>query len=171
MLLGAHAHQLAIRGDYVCLPHARGVEAILASEPSEAAAHRIADDADVGGGAKEAGQAVHLGLVHQVEPQRAGLDPRRPIHGVYPDASHVGGIDQDPTVARRAHPVARRHHPDAESPFAGETHGGHHVGSTAGHDHERGLLVGGQIPRPARVFVALLARRVRTAAQAGPQGL
>src|SRR5215208_8133892 len=81
MLLGAHAHQLAICGDYIRLPHARCVEAVLAPEPPEAAAHRVADDADLGGGTLQAGKAVHLGLVDQVGPERAGLDPRGPGHG------------------------------------------------------------------------------------------
>src|SRR5215217_7496079 len=66
VLLGAQPHQLAVCGDYVCLPHARGVEAVLAPQPPEAAAHGVTDNADVGGGAHETGQAVRLGLVDQV---------------------------------------------------------------------------------------------------------
>ena len=81
------------------------------------------------------------------------------------------GVDQDPAVAGRADAVARRHHPDAQSPFAGETHGCHNVGRSSGYDYQCGLLKGGQVPRPARLLVTFLSRRVGGAAQAGPQGL
>ena len=67
--------------------------------------------------------------------------------------------------------MARRHHPDAQSPFAGEADGCYHVGRAFGHDYQRGSLMGGQVPRPARLLVAFLSRRVGGAAQAGPQGL
>ena len=49
-------------------PTASAPVAVLTTEPPEAAAHRVADDADVGGGAQQARQAVNLGLVDQVGP-------------------------------------------------------------------------------------------------------
>ena len=82
-----------------------------------------------------------------------------------------GGVDQDPAIARRAHAVASRHYPDAQLPFLGETHRGHHVGRAIGYDHQRWTLMDGQVPRPARLLIAFLSQRVRRAAQAGPQSL
>jgi hypothetical protein len=67
--------------------------------------------------------------------------------------------------------MAGSHYPDAHPRVAGEAHRGHHVRGTAGNNNERGLLVGGQVPGPARLVVALLAWRVRRAAQTRPQSL
>ena len=45
---------------------------MLAGEPGEAAAEDVADDADVGGGAGERGEAVLGGGLGDLDPERAG---------------------------------------------------------------------------------------------------
>ncbi len=58
------------------------------------------------------------------------------------------------------------HHPHTESFIAGQAHRGDDIRSAGGHDHERGVLVGVQIPGLARLVVALFAWRVGGTSQA-----
>ena len=63
---------------------------MLAREPADAAAERVADDADVRRRAVQRGETVLGGRHDHVLPQRAGLDPGAP----------VVGVDLDPRISR-----------------------------------------------------------------------
>ena len=88
------------RGDLV------GADAVLAREPGEAAAERVADDADVRRGAGERGQAVLGRRLDDLDPDHACLGARDPVLGVDRDAAHALGLEQDRVV--RALPSRRR---------------------------------------------------------------
>lgn len=172
VLLGAHAHELALRRDDVGLAHPPpGIEPVLAPEPPEAAAHRVANDADAGAGSLEPREPVRLRLGDDVPPQRARLDARGARLGVDEYASHAGGVHEHAAVAGGADAVPRRHYPDAETPLPGEAHGGDYIRDPLRHDHNRGARLDAQVPRPTRLVVALVARHVRSTLKAGPQRL
>src|SRR5215210_8246304 len=86
MLLGAHAQEVAFGGDDVGPRDACCVKAVPAPGPSEAAAHRVADDADAGARAGQAREAVGRSRRDHVLPQSPCLDPGRPGFGSYPHA-------------------------------------------------------------------------------------
>jgi hypothetical protein len=121
-------------------------------------AHRVADDADVRGRPGQCGKAVGMGLRDHILPQRPGLDPGRPQDGVHAHAPHRRRVDQDTPIRRRPYAVPGRHNTDAEPHVPRKTHRGNDVLSTVGQDHHSRVLMGVEIPRPARLVVALFAR-------------
>src|SRR5919107_2711054 len=169
ILLCAHAQQLTVGGDDLGFYNAIGVEAVLAPQPGEAAARRVAGNAHVGGGAQEARKPELLGLGDHVLPLHAGLDTSGLRYGVDVYALHTRGVDEDATGGEGGGAVAGCHHPHAQAPLPGQAHRGDYVRRILGHDHERGALVGGEVPRHARPVVALVARRVGRTLQTGPE--
>ena len=61
--------------------------------------------------------------------------------------------------------MAGCHHPDAQIFGARQAHRGKHVRSTLGHDDQRGVLVGVEVPRGAGLVGAPVARSVGVALQ------
>ena len=100
------ADEVARRGDDLDRRHLVGADAVLAGEPGEAAAERVADDADVGRGAGERGEAVLGGRLDDLDPDHARLGARDPRVRVDRDAAHPLGLEQD--RVRRGRPARRR---------------------------------------------------------------
>ena len=71
----------AVAGDDLEGAHPVGVDAVGAGHRADAAAGRVADDADVGGGAVDAGQAVGRGGRDELGPLHAGADPGPALAG------------------------------------------------------------------------------------------
>ena len=127
-------------------------EAVLAAEPAEAAAERVADDADVRRGAGERREPVGGGGQRDVDPQRAGRARGRAARRVDPDAAHARGADQDLALevapARPAPwpvPCGAIRRPSV----AGERDRGDDVGVGDGEGDGGGPLVDGEVPRRA----------------------
>ena len=83
------AHEPAVGRDDLGGEQAVGGQAVAAAEPAEAAAERVADDADVGRRAGERGEADLRGGAGDVEPLGAGLDARDAVALVDLDAAHL----------------------------------------------------------------------------------
>src|SRR5205085_10641211 len=70
--------ELAVRRDQLDRAQGVGREAVLASEPAQAASQRVAGHADVRGGSVQHGEAVLRGGMDDVLPDRAGADAGLP---------------------------------------------------------------------------------------------
>ena len=92
--LGAVAEHQLDGGDAV------GGQAELPGVPPDAAAEGVADDADVGGGAVQGGEAVRGGRLDDVLPEHARRDPDDPALRVDVDAGHRRGPQQDDVLER-----------------------------------------------------------------------
>ena len=88
------ADELAVGGDDLGREDAVGAQAVAAGEEADAAAERVADDADVVRGAGESGEAVLPGRADDVAPQRAGLDAGDAVGGVDLHAAHLVRLDE-----------------------------------------------------------------------------
>ena len=73
---------------------------MLAREPADAAAERVADDADVRGRAVEGRETVLGGRDDHVLPHRAGFDPGAPAVGVDLDAAQLAHVQEEGAVER-----------------------------------------------------------------------
>ena len=107
----------AVRGDDLDGEHALGREAVLAGEPADAAAERVADDADVRRRAVQRGQALLGGRHDHVLPQRTGLDPGATVLRVDLDGAHLAHVEQQRSVERAVR--RRRRAPCPERRSAG----------------------------------------------------
>ncbi len=96
--------------------HLVGADAVLACEPREAAAERVADDTDVGRGTGERGEAVLGSRLDDLDPDHARLGARNPRVRVDRDAAHPLRLEQDRVghVAHRRGTVARSLRGDAQ---------------------------------------------------------
>jgi hypothetical protein len=164
--VGAGFDELPFGGDHVGLLDGVGGEAVLASEPAEAPAHRIADDPDPGRRALQPRQPVRRRLGDQVGPLGAGLHPGSSDLGVHSHAPHAGGVDEDTAVAGGGDTVSGGYHADAKTLLARQEHRGDDVRSPLSHDHECRGLVGVEVPRRSPLLIALIAGDVGVASQA-----
>ncbi len=128
-------------------------EAVAAAEPAQPAAERVADHADVGGGARHRAEPVLSGGLAQLEHEHAGLDPRRLRIGVDLDAAHALGLEQDRAVERRQRrgAVAGALGGDLEAVLGGEADGGGDVVGALGEDDAVRPLVGDEVPGGSRL--------------------
>jgi hypothetical protein len=79
-------------------------QAVFAAQEAHATAEGVAGHADIRRGARQGGEPVPRGGVHDVEPDRAGLDPGRPRARVDPDAAHLPGPQQHSVAQRPERP-------------------------------------------------------------------
>ena len=126
---------------------------MAATEPAQPAAERVADHADVGGGAGHRAEPVLAGRLGELEREHAGLDPRRPGVGVDLDTAHALGLEQDRALERRQRrgAVAGALGGDLEAVVGGEADGRGDVVGALGEDDGVRLLVGDQVPGGARL--------------------
>jgi hypothetical protein len=140
---------------------------VAAREPAQAAAERVADDADVGRRAGQRGEAVLGGGAGDLGPERAGRDAGTTAGGVDRDALHARGLDEDRVLegGERGGVVAGALGGDAQAGGAGELDDRHHVVDVLGQGHEGGTLVDGEVPRLPRLVPRRVARRGHRARQ------
>jgi hypothetical protein len=171
VLVAAGAHEPAVGGDDLGGEQPVAGEAVAAAEPAQPAAERVADDADVGRGARERGQPGLGRGPRDVHPLRAGLDARHAVRLVDLDAAHLMRLDEDGVVERaeRRGVVARRLHRDPQPVAAGEVHEHLDVGRAARDRDERGALVDGEVPRLAGVVPRLFTGQDDRAGDGGAQ--
>ncbi len=131
-------------------------QAVLAGEPADAASQRVADDADVMGGAGQRGEPVLGRRTDDLAPGDAGADPGDALRRIDGDVAHALGLDQQ-AVAERAvggGVVAGALDADPQARLAGERDGGLDVGGI-GRDGDRGgMLVDGEVPGEASLVPA-----------------
>jgi hypothetical protein len=94
------AHPAAVGGHELDRVDAVRREPVRAAEPAEPAAERVADDADVGRGARQRRQAVAGGRIDELERADARVHPGDPRPGVDLDPAHALGLDEDDVVER-----------------------------------------------------------------------
>ena len=150
--VGGRADELRVRRDQLDRGHGVGGEPVAAGEPAQAAAERVADDADVGRGAREREQPVRGRRLGDLEPQRAGLDAGGPRLDVDLDAAHPLGGEQDRPLQRaeRGRVVAGALRGDLQAGADRVLEHGLDVGGVGREGDERGPLVDGQVPGAAR---------------------
>ena len=95
------AHERAVGGDELDGEHALGREAVHAGQPADAAAERVADDADVRGRAVQRGEAV-LGRPGTTTSSQSApaSTPGPAVLGVDLDAAHLAHVEQERPVER-----------------------------------------------------------------------
>ena len=115
-------------------------EAILATDPSLAAAERESRDAGLRHHAAGHDEAECLRLAIDVAPQRAALHARDSGVRIDIDAAHPREVDDHAAVTARMtrHGVAATADGDEELVLAGELHGVDHVGRPRAPHDERG---------------------------------
>ena len=94
------AHEVSRGGHDLDRRHLVGADAVLPGEPREATAERVADDADIGRGARERGEAVLCRRLDHLDPDHARLDAGDPGVRVDRDLAHPLGLEQDRVVER-----------------------------------------------------------------------
>ena len=169
VVLGGRAHALAGGGDELDRGDAVGREAVLAGQPAQAAAERVADDADVGRGAREREEAVRGRRLGDLEPERAGLDAGRLRRRVDLDAAQLLRGDEDGLLERgdRRRVVAGALRGELEAVAAGEGDERDDVVARRRERDVRGALVDGEVPgaageRPSRAGAGETNSPVRT---------
>jgi hypothetical protein len=161
VVVGRRAHELAGRRDELDRGDAVGRQAVLAGEPAQPAAERVAHDAHVRGGAREREQAVRRGRLGDLEPQGAGLDPGDLRGGIDLDAAHLLCREEDRVVERRDRRgvVAGALGRDAEAVAPREGEDRHDVVGGRGQRDVGGPLVDREVPGAAREVPLRLAGR------------
>ncbi len=164
LVLRVGADEVAVRGDELDRGHLVGADAVLAGEPREAAAERVADDADIRRGACERGEAVLGRRLDDLDPDHARLGARGARLGVDRDAAHARRPYED-RVREVAHGARRR------GRFPGERGAGRvlarehddrgHIGRVGGQRNGRRPLVDGEVPGLPRLVPARARRAQR----------
>jgi hypothetical protein len=171
IVIGVRAHVIAVGGHEFDRGDAVAREPVLAREPAEAAAERVADDADVVRGARHRSEAEGGRGAGHVRPQRPGADSRDPGRRIDPHPAHALGGEQDRALERahRRRPVARALGRHAQTLLAGEVHDGGDVGVRQRERHRGRPLIDGEVPRAPRLVPAVVVRPVDLAAEAGSE--
>ena len=140
------------RGDRV------GGHAVLAGEPADAAAERVADDADVRRGAVQGDEAVLGGGADDLLPEHAGADARLAGLGVDLDRAQLVRADEDGVgeVAERGDAVTGALGGDAQAVGLREEHGRLHVVRARRHDDQGRMLLDREVPGRALDVPALV---------------
>jgi len=112
------------------------------------------------------------GGVHDVEPDRARLDPGHPGLRVDPDAAHPPGPQQQRVRQRPERPgvVTGALGGDPQATLGRPADGGRHVGRRLREHHGGRPLVDGEVPGPPGLIEATVAREHHCAHQARVQG-
>jgi len=84
----------ALGGDDLGGEHPVGAQAVAARAPAQAAAERVADDADVGRRAGERGEAVLGSRLDELDPDRAGGDTGNAPLRIDRDAAQLMQLDE-----------------------------------------------------------------------------
>src|SRR3954447_2049234 len=148
LVVAVAAHEAAVGGDELDRDDAVRREAVPAREPAQAAAERVADDADVGGGARQRGEAVLGRRAGDLGPRDAGAGASAAAGDVDLDVAQRRRLDEDRALERRdrARVVARALRGDAQAALAGEVDDRDDVGGALRDGDERGPLVDGKVP-------------------------
>ena len=146
-------------------------QAVLADHPAEAAAERVAEDADVGRRARQIAETVLARGLGQGLAEDARLDARALRLRVDLDSRHPLGLQQQGVRAPvdRARVVAAPVERDPETVLGGEDDGRDDVlGGLRQNDRDR-LLCNGQVPRLARRVPAVVAGQDDIAGEVVPE--
>ena len=173
VVVGVDVQLLAVAGDDVEGQHRVTAHAEGARQPADATAERVADEADVGRGARQCGEAELGGRRRQIGAERAGLDAGRALLEVDLDPAHQARAEQDRLVDASAGGgvVAGALGRDAQPLLAGEAHDGGDVVSRSRLGDEDGALVDGQVPRHTGFVVAGFAGSVQVAGELRAEGV
>jgi hypothetical protein len=138
---------------------------------ADAAAGRVADDADVGGGAVDPGEAVGRGLLHHPGPLHPGTDAYPGLVRVQGDLVETAGHHEQVAGERPLGTVAGRLHTGGEAVGSGEPDRlGHVLGGADGDDGGR-PHGDGEVPRGDERVVLRLVRGVDRAGQPRAQAV
>jgi hypothetical protein len=171
LVVAVGPHDAAVRGDDLDREHAVGREAVAPAEPAQAAAERVADDPDVGRGARERGEPVLGRRAGDLGPEDAGAGAGAAARDVDLDLAQRGRLQQHGVLERRdrGRVVAGALRGDAQAALAGEVDDGHHVGDGGGRRDQRGPLVDREVPRATRLVVGVVPGRGDRPLHARPQ--
>jgi hypothetical protein len=157
LVVGVDHRDPAVGRDDLDGENAVGRKAVLATQPAEPAAERVADHADIVRRPGQCGQAMLGGGDDDLGPLCPGLDAGIATVGIDLHDTHAVGPDQDRVLQRGQHacrmPGALRGH--AKAPVAGEVHHGHDVGHRLGLGDGGRLLVYGEVPGLTRAVQSL----------------
>ena len=163
----ARLHELAVGRHQVDRQEVVDRHAVLALEPSDAAAEREAGDARVGDDAAGGREPEGLRLAIELTPENARLYSRRARLRVGSDPSHLAQIDHQPAVAGRqaGEAVAAAADGDRKVGPLREPHRGDHVGDAAAAGDQRRPAIDRAVPDLAVLVVARVLRRDELAAE------
>ena len=158
IVVGVHPALLTIGSHQLDRPHLVARKAVAAREPAEAAAGRVADDADVGCRTREVGKAVLAGGGIGLHPQHPRLVAPDALVGIDIDALHALSLEQDRAVQRPAGAgaVAGALGRDAEATRSREVDRINDIVGALGVGDSRRVLVGREVPSGARLIPVLL---------------
>jgi hypothetical protein len=163
------AAQLAVGGHDLDGREGVGLKAVLAAEPADAAAERVAGHAHVTRGAGERREAGRGGRVRDAAPAHARAHPGAALYEVDADLLEVVGSHEQRVLETldRAGVVARGLRRDPQAVLGGVADGlGHVLG--ARHPHERcRLLIVGEVEGLPRAVPGVVAGRDDLAVDAG----
>jgi hypothetical protein len=167
---GVGADQIAIGGHDLGRDDTVGGQPVAAGQPADPAAEGVARHADVRRGARESSQAPLACGDGHVLPLGTGFGAGGAGVRVHAHASHPRRPEQHRALQRleRLRAVAGALRGDPHPVRAGKPHRVHHVGGRLGHHGGGGPLVGGEVPRSARLVVAGLARDENLAGDRSP---
>jgi len=174
LVVAVGADEAPVRGHELDRRHLVGADAVLAREPRESAAERVADHADVGRGAGERRETVRGRCLDDLDPERSRLGTGDARLGPDRDGSHAVGLQQDRVAelaAQRGGVVAgalRRH---AQAVSAGEVDDLDHVPGRLRQGDGGRPLVDGEIPRLTGAVPAFVAGGDDVSAQASPENV
>ena len=152
LVLVVDAPELPVGRDQLDREDAVRREPVLAGVPADAAAERVARDADVGRRAVQRGEAELRGARHDVLPLRPRADARDAPLDVDLDAAQLVGAEQDHVVhrAERLGVVAGPLRGDLQAVRRREADDLGDVPLVLGHGDRRGLLGEGEVERQRR---------------------
>ena len=138
---------LAVGGDDLDRGDRVGLQAVLAGQPADAAAERVADDVDLWRGTVAGGEPGLGGLVDQIPPARAGLDPGLAGAHVELDLGHPVETHEDRVgdIAERHRVVARALRGDPQAGVADRFDERDRLGDRAGCDNRRRAEIVGEV--------------------------
>jgi hypothetical protein len=143
VMLVVGTHEGALGGHELERRDSVRLQAVLAGQPTHAAAQRVAGDPDVGRGAVQAGEPVGGEPRRDPLPLDARADPDLPGPGVDADFLQPADVQQQRAVkvAERILVVAGRLRSHAHPRTAGVGHGRGHIGRVDGKRNRLGMLV------------------------------
>jgi hypothetical protein len=103
-VFAVRAHEAAVGGHELDRAHVVGRESVRAAEEADPAAERVADDADVGGGARQRREPMLGCGLDDLEPNRPRLDAGGPASRIDRDSAHPLGPEQDRVLERVERP-------------------------------------------------------------------
>ena len=177
MALVVHQQQPALARHHFRESHAARCCAVLTHQPSDAAAERIADDADGRGETTERGEPVRMRGGDDLAPLGTRLDARRaaatPVSGGRdPHGGHVGKVQQQRSVRRQRMSMSATLYRDRQIVLARKHNRWRHIcGTQREHDDGRLLFERRHIPCLPRGIVAIVVRHERRGLGSDSAGL